>query len=110
VYGGDPRSEEQLFKERQERRRRHRRQKHELKRQIQELRLVSLAMFELITERTEISNAELIAKIDEIDRRDGVVDGRLREAGGPPRCARCHRVFLKPSKNCLYCGPLDPGA
>ena len=109
MYGGDPRSDEQLAKERRERRRQ-RREANKLKRQIQELRLVSMAMFELLMERATVSNEELIAKIDEIDRRDGIVDGRLWEAGGPPRCIQCNRVLLKSTKHCLYCGPIDPSA
>jgi len=92
----------QLLKARLERRRM-RRKTNKLRRQIQELRLVSMAMFELLTEKTQISNEELIAKIDEIDRRDGVVDGRLREPGGPPRCPQCERVLMKSSQRCLYC-------
>ena len=97
------RSDEEFLLERKALRRL-RRKGYKLRRQIQEIRLVSMAMFELITERTDISNEELVAKIDEIDRRDGIVDGRLREPGGPPRCPQCDRVLLRSSNRCLYCG------
>ena len=87
--------------------RRRRRHARELERQVDELRLVGLALFELLTERALVSNEEVIAKIEEIDLRDGVADGRTSVAGTRERCARCNRVLLHSLERCLYCGSED---
>ena len=77
----------------------------ELKGKIQELGLAAQAVYELLMERAPVSVEELRAKIEEVDRRDGVVDGRLRDPDDPRRCPRCDRVLIKSASYCLYCGP-----
>jgi hypothetical protein len=78
----------------------------DLNRRFDRLALVTQALAELLTERAHVSNADLAAKIDEIDMRDGVRDGRVAPA--PRSCPKCHREIAGHRTTCLYCGtPLD---
>jgi hypothetical protein len=65
------------------------------------LMLLNRAMWELLQKRTGASEAELLDVINELDLRDGVLDGKLQ----PSRvCSKCNRVLSKRSRRCLYCG------
>jgi hypothetical protein len=80
----------------------------DLNNRFDRLALVTQALFELLGERAQVSEADLLAKIDQIDMRDGVRDGRA--AAGGRRCPRCHRSCTGPRTTCLYCGAtLDAG-
>ena len=69
---------------------------------VDQLLLACAAMWELMRERTGVTEADLIARVAEIDARDGVADGRItKKARMCPACA--HIVFPK-HKKCLYCG------
>jgi hypothetical protein len=73
----------------------------DLNRRFERLALVTQALAELLSERAKVSQADLAAKIDEIDMRDGVRDGRVAATRSCPKCGRAiagHRT------TCLYCG------
>src|SRR5262245_64243201 len=54
------------------------------------LLLVNRAMWELLQKRTGATEAELLDTMNEIDLRDGVLDGKLQ----PSRvCSKCNRVL-----------------
>lgn len=63
--------------------------------------LVMRAMWELLVERLGLTEDDLIRKVEEIDRRDGVVDGRLGRTS--VACPNCKRVNLRTRELCLYC-------
>jgi hypothetical protein len=66
------------------------------------LSLVTQALSELLAERAHVGDADLLAKINEIDMRDGVRDGR---AIAPARsCPKCGHSTAGPRTTCLYCG------
>jgi hypothetical protein len=73
----------------------------DLTRRFDRLALVTQALAELLTERAHVSEADVLAKIDEIDMRDGVRDGR---ATGARTCPKCHRPCPGQHQTCLYCG------
>src|SRR5437764_14409144 len=50
----------------------------DLETRVSKLTLVNHALFELVSERTGITEAELIDRVNEIDLRDGTRDGRPR--------------------------------
>lgn len=74
----------------------------QLRRSLDRLRLASAAMWELMREQHGLRDEDLLAKIREIDLRDGVLDGRMRPA--PRACPGCERVNKATRTACLYCG------
>ena len=50
---------------------------NDLNRHIRKLALVSQALYEILKERTGITDEELRRKVEEIDRRDGAANGRV---------------------------------
>ena len=75
-----------------------------LERDHERLKLVTMAMWELLRERTGISEAELKAKIDEVDMMDGKKDGRIRIRPTVNDCATCGRKVRSNAVACPYCG------
>jgi hypothetical protein len=74
----------------------------DLSSRLDRLALVTQALSELLGERAHVSEADLLAKIDEIDMRDGIRDGRV--TAGARLCPACHRSNGGSRKTCLYCG------
>lgn len=73
-----------------------------LTQQVDRITLASQAMWELLRDRTELTEADLAEKMLEIDLRDGIQDGRL--APGKVNCPQCHRLTRTNRPTCLYCG------
>jgi wobble nucleotide-excising tRNase len=83
-----------------------------LEKRIERLSLINRAMWELLRDATGATDDELKAKINEIDERDGVPDGKIT----PTRreCEHCGRPVAAQARHCVYCGktcePDDPFA
>lgn len=75
---------------------------------LERLLLLTDAMWELLGERLGVSEAELAAKVAEIDGRDGSVDGRRVRPARP--CDECGAAVPKDRATCLFCGHEQPGA
>jgi len=69
---------------------------------LDSLALTCQAMWEILRERDGITDEVLIAKMTEIDLRDGRADGRMSSAGVP--CKNCGRELSRHRERCLYCG------
>jgi hypothetical protein len=74
----------------------------DLEERITRLQLSFNALWELIRDQTRITHADLEAKMQEIDLRDGRADNAITE--GPVRCPVCQRVSSSRHWKCLYCG------
>ena len=74
----------------------------DLRRQLDRLQLICEAMWTIVKERTGVDDAELARLVEEIDLRDGKLDGRAAPAA--QACARCRRVVSVRTGVCLYCG------
>ena len=72
----------------------------ELQEQVDHLSLVTMAMSELL-EEVGFSRKMLIKKIEEIDLRDGKLDGKLLSTN---TCPECSRVVAPRHARCIYCG------
>lgn len=71
-------------------------------RQIDRALLIQTALLELLRERLGISEEQVLAKIEEVDLRDGKRDGRMISPPKPcPQCARRNHAMRI---SCLYCG------
>ncbi len=69
--------------------------------------LVLDAMWELLGERTGVTEADLLAKVHEIDARDGVIDGRRTTLAR--RCSQCGAAVGNERDTCMFCGHPEPG-
>ena len=73
-----------------------------LQNRFEKLTLVCCAMWELLRDKIGASEEELLAKIREVDLRDGKSDGAVKF---PVRkCSKCERMMNKRHLNCIYCG------
>lgn len=73
---------------------------------LDQLLLVGAAMWELLSEKAGLTEADLVARIAEIDARDGVADGKITAA--PAQCPQCQRTIFAKQQRCLYCGAPRP--
>jgi hypothetical protein len=69
---------------------------------VDRLALINRAMWELLSTRAGVSELDLIAKVEEVDLRDGKADGKLER--NVRTCAQCQRTLHKRHLACLYCG------
>lgn len=74
---------------------------------VMRLVLILQAMFELMGERLGITQEELMARIHEIDGRDGTVDGRVTPA--PRDCPACQTKVPVDRETCQFCGTAVAG-
>ena len=75
-----------------------------LERDHERLKLITMALWEMVAERLQIDEEELRRRVLELDRIDGREDGRLRVKGPPRECRACGRTMLKSAAACPYCG------
>lgn len=75
-----------------------------LERDHERLKLITMAMWELLAERLDVDEAELRRRVLELDRLDGREDGRLRLREPPRECQSCGRPMLRTAAACPYCG------
>ncbi|MBP87497.1 MAG: hypothetical protein CMJ64_12360 [Planctomycetaceae bacterium] len=83
-----------------------RRELRDLRRSIDSLALTCAALWELQRERGSITDDELVAKMQEIDLRDGQLDGKMTKPATV--CPSCERANNASRKNCMYCGTSLP--
>ena len=70
---------------------------------LERLQLVTQAMWEFLQEKTGLTDADLEAKVQEIDLRDGQSDGKM--ARQIAICGHCHRkTGVRAHRRCFYCG------
>ncbi|HWL08881.1 MAG TPA: hypothetical protein VNQ76_10770 [Planctomicrobium sp.] len=79
---------------------------HDLELSLDRLSLATMAIAEILRDRSHITEEEIEAKIEEIDLRDGKLDGRLREP--VTTCTSCDRTNPARRSQCLYCGESLP--
>jgi hypothetical protein len=70
--------------------------------QLEKLGLVCQAMWSLIQERTDLTDADLLNRITELDLKDGVLDGKYTKP--PVDCPKCGSKMSRKFNRCLFCG------
>jgi len=75
---------------------------NQLEAEVDSLTLLSMAMWELFGKSNGLFMKDLEAKMQEIDLRDGKLDGKLDH--GPIQCSHCNRTLDERRKTCVYCG------
>lgn len=74
----------------------------DLEHHIERISLLNQALWELLRDKLNMDDAQLEAKIHEVDLRDGVEDGRMTETG--LQCPKCGRISSSKHWKCMYCG------
>ena len=73
-----------------------------LEERVDKLSLLSYALWSLLEEKVEVTEAELMARVQELDLKDGKLDGRV--ASGIINCPHCDRPLSQRHRKCMYCG------
>lgn len=79
-----------------------------LNERVEQLTLACAAMWQLLREKTNLTEQDLAERMAMIDAKDGVADGKLNRA--PDKCPKCSRPMAPKHKRCMYCGfekPVD---
>lgn len=74
----------------------------ELEARLQRLSLLCQAMWELLSERGQITNNDLIRRVLEVDGRDGSTDGKI--GSRIVDCPRCKNKVNSRHPRCVVCG------
>ncbi len=69
---------------------------------VDRLALICQAFWELMSGINGFSEQSLMDKVEEIDGRDGQVDGKATIK--PPKCPKCSKPVSRKSGRCMYCG------
>jgi DNA repair exonuclease SbcCD ATPase subunit len=79
-----------------------------LEAKMDRLAIITQGLWELLSEKTDLTEKDIEAKIAEIDIRDGRKDGKI--TGKPTTCPKCARTAHTRLRSCPYCGAeLDKG-
>ena len=73
-----------------------------LESRIDGLALGCQSLWELLCETTTLTQDDIVERMQEIDLRDGKLDGRLRAT--IVECGKCNRPVNSRRPNCMYCG------
>ena len=68
------------------------------------LYMVVQAMWELLREKVGLTDSDLEAKVQEIDLRDGRLDGKDANLTATHACRQCGRTILSGQSACSWCG------
>ncbi len=77
----------------------------DLQRKMDTLVLANQAMWELLSAQLGLSESDLVKKMNEIDLRDGKLDGRMtpiRQA--VTECTQCGKKIGRRNMMCYWCG------
>lgn len=78
-----------------------------LENNLRRLMLINQAMWELLRGQTSVTDEQLFEKIEEIDLRDGRLDGQFNPAT-VRQCSHCGRTLSRSHPRCIYCGQPGP--
>lgn len=77
----------------------------ELRDEVERLLMISEALWTVLKQKFGLDDGILAQLINDIDLRDGKLDGRVaRDAGPADLCPQCARPILRKRSTCIYCG------
>jgi hypothetical protein len=79
-----------------------------LRQAIDKLVLINRALWEILAESRGFTDEYLMDKVNEIDLRDGTLDGKMKTS--IKKCPSCGRIMSQGRGACLYCGTKDTEA
>ncbi|MCM8542616.1 MAG: hypothetical protein NE328_20285 [Lentisphaeraceae bacterium] len=71
--------------------------------EVERLLMISEALWGILKEQLQYSDDELVRRVQEIDMRDGQLDGKVSKSA-PKKCTACGRTVMKKRPQCMYCG------
>jgi hypothetical protein len=74
----------------------------EVERKTDRLSLACQALWELLKERTQLTEQDVFALMEQIDLRDGRLDGKISGRAIP--CSACGQTVNTRHPVCIYCG------
>tara|TARA_B100000949_G_C14165343_1_gene400940 strand:+ start:487 stop:834 length:348 start_codon:yes stop_codon:yes gene_type:complete len=74
-----------------------------LESEIERLLMISEALWSILKEQYEYDDNELLRRVQQIDKRDGRLDGKVAKSE-PLSCTNCGRTLGKRRATCFYCG------
>lgn len=77
----------------------------EATKKMNQLVLLNQAISEILIEKLGITNKEILDKMNDIDLRDGIKDGKYTKAAKD--CPKCDAKINREFKRCLFCGYAD---
>lgn len=77
-----------------------------MREQMDQLTLVCAAMWQLIREKTNLTEQDLAERVAMIDAKDGAADGKMTKT--VKKCPKCNRTMSPKHSRCLYCGNTIP--
>lgn len=69
---------------------------------VEKLFMLTEALWTILKEKHGCTDAELVQRVQEIDLRDGKLDGKVVKV--KPDCPKCSRKLMGKRPVCLYCG------
>ncbi|MHC4995338.1 MAG: hypothetical protein ACYTGQ_09830 [Planctomycetota bacterium] len=75
-----------------------------LRAEIDRLYLINEALWTVVRDAVGLDDQKLIDAMEEIDLRDGRLDGRAEATHAPDHCPNCRRTMLRHRPLCIYCG------
>ena len=69
---------------------------------LDKLTLICMALWSFLSEKTQLTEEDLMERIKKLDLMDGESDGKLQRQVA--KCAQCGRVMSSRHSKCLYCG------
>ena len=69
---------------------------------VEKLFMITEALWTILKEKHGCTDAELVRRVQEIDLRDGKLDGKVAKV--KPDCPKCGRKLMGKRPVCLYCG------
>lgn len=76
-------------------------------RDTERLFMITEALWTILKEQHGYTDEDLIHRVEDIDLRDGKLDGKVARKPSPP-CAQCNRPIIGRHAVCLYCGARTP--
>ena len=78
-----------------------RRQVEALTARVDRMMLVCEALWTFVRERLNVTEEELVTRVNDIDLSDGKLDGKVRQDA--VTCPRCGRKIARRFTQCMYC-------
>jgi ribosomal protein S27AE len=74
----------------------------QLEDRLDRLTLINMALWSFLKESANLTEEDLMNRVQRIDLSDGVADGKAKRQIA--KCPKCDRTMSPRHKRCLYCG------
>ncbi|MBT3199304.1 MAG: hypothetical protein HN350_05260 [Phycisphaerales bacterium] len=82
------------------------RQSEALSLDVEKLFMITEALWNILKEKHGYTDDDLNVMVQDIDLRDGQLDGKVAKKPNPP-CQKCGRVLMARHPVCIYCGTVS---